>query len=47
MMSEMGLCKPYAIPPLQTCDPSSQEKIRTETRVIMQKYRLQSFGRIL
>jgi 4-hydroxy-tetrahydrodipicolinate synthase len=42
MMSEMGLCKPYAIPPLQTCDSLSQEKIRAETRIIMQKYRLRA-----
>lgn len=40
MMNEMGLCEPYAIPPLQTCDPLSQERIREETRKIMKKYNI-------
>ena len=40
MMNELGLCEPFAIPPLQTCDPQSQEHIRAATRMIMNKYNL-------
>jgi dihydrodipicolinate synthase/N-acetylneuraminate lyase len=46
MMSELGLCEPYAIPPLQTCDTRSQEQIRAATRQIMQKYNLDKIVRI-
>ena len=47
MMNEMGLCEPYAIPPLQTCDPLCQESIIAATRKIMHKYKLQQKTRIL
>lgn len=38
MMSELGLCEPHAIPPLQTLDIPSQETIREMTRNVMVKY---------
>ena len=40
MMSELGLCEPYAIPPLQTIDTPSQEVIREMTRNVMAKYKI-------
>ena len=40
MMSELGLCEPYAIPPLQTLDIPSQEIIREMTRNVMVKYNI-------
>jgi len=40
MMSELGLCEPNAIPPLQTLDISLQETIRKSTRNVMEKYNL-------
>jgi len=44
MMSELGLCEPYVIPPLQTLDTQSQETIRIATRQIMQKYNMQKIS---
>lgn len=41
MMSELGFCKPYAVPPLNTLDAPSQETIRAATRQIMQKFGIQ------
>jgi 4-hydroxy-tetrahydrodipicolinate synthase len=46
MMSEMGLCKPHALPPLHTLDPSSQELIREATREVMQKHRLKVHNKV-
>jgi 4-hydroxy-tetrahydrodipicolinate synthase len=46
MMSEMGLCMPYAIPPLNTLDNSSQEAIREATRRVMQKYNLKACNEV-
>lgn len=41
MMSELGLCEPYAIPPLHTLDLPSQKIIRVATRQIIHKFSLQ------
>ena len=40
MMNELGLCEPYAIPPLQNLDGPSQERIRELTRQVVKKYNL-------
>jgi 4-hydroxy-tetrahydrodipicolinate synthase len=46
MMSELGLCQPFAIPPLKALDGSSQEAIREATRRIIQKYRLKIYNEV-
>jgi 4-hydroxy-tetrahydrodipicolinate synthase len=40
MMSEMGFCEPYVIPPLQKLDMIAQETIRAATRKILLKFNL-------
>jgi dihydrodipicolinate synthase/N-acetylneuraminate lyase len=44
MMSELGLCETYAIPPLQVLDNSSQEAIREATRIILDKYNIKAYS---
>ena len=46
MMSELGLCEPNAIPPLQTLDISSQESIREKTRKAMEKYNIKVYSEL-
>jgi len=42
MMSVQGLCKPYALPPLTDLATAEQEKIVTETEIIIEKYQIKS-----
>lgn len=44
MMSVLGLCESYAIPPLQTLDGPSQERIRELTRQMVKKYDLKKLA---
>ena len=46
MMSELGLCKPYTIPPLDTMDNSSQDVIREATRRMMRMYNLKVYNEV-
>lgn len=46
MMSEMRLCDPHAIPPLQSLDLATQEAVREETRQVMKKHNLRLFSEI-
>jgi 4-hydroxy-tetrahydrodipicolinate synthase len=46
MMSEMGLCDPNAIPPLQSLDLESQEAVRKATRQVMKKYKHKIYSEV-
>ena len=46
MMSEMKLCEPHAIPPLQALDLKSEEAVREATRQFLKKYKLKIYSEV-